>query len=227
MKKFVLFALCSVIALMSGGQAAEEPNDIVGMAITRGEERVYAWYRDGTVSSGTNYNLAKFRKKYRYVMPLGETPDSIVGMAIAKNTGNVFAWFRGGTVSSGTSERLDAYRKKYPYKLPQGITPDDIVGMGIAGDTGHVFAWYKDGTVSSGTSDNLDKHRKRYPYSLPGGITPMDIVGMAISYHPRRPGIALGIPSRVYAWYRNGTVSAGTSDDLDKSEEMHPFILPE
>lgn len=100
--------------------------------------------------------------------------------------------------------------------------------MAIAPDTGHVHAWYKDGTTSSGTSDHLDRHRKSYRYTLPRGKNPTDIVGMAISKKKSRAsGIADGTPAFLtFAWYRNGTVSAGTSNDLGKYRAPFPYVIP-
>ena len=100
--------------------------------------------------------------------------------------------------------------------------------MAIAPDTGHVFTWYRDGTVSSGVSDHLDRHRKIYQYVLPRGKSPSDIVGMAISKIKRRfPGITYNTPTfMTFAWYSDGTVSAGTSDDLKKYRAPYPYILP-
>jgi len=176
----------------------KRPSDIVGIGIAGSNDRVYIWYKDGTVSSGTSQNLGAYRPPYRYELPEGKTPDDIVGIGIAGSNDRVYVWYRDGTVSSGTSQNLGAYRSPYRYELPEGKAPDDIVGIGIAGSNDRVYVWYRDGSVSSGTSRQLYAYRQPYRYSLPRrqsteGISPDDIVGVGIA----------GSNDHVYAWYRN------------------------
>lgn len=175
--------------------AGKTPNDIVAMAIAGSDDHVYAWYKDGTVSSGTSTNLEAYRKPYRYEIRDGETPGNIVGIAIAKSDDRVYAWYDDGTVSSGTTSNLSSARHRYDYTLPPGKSPDDIVDMDIAPDD-HVFVWYKDGTASSGTTDRLDKYRALYKVTLsafepPDGWYRQHTVGMGIA----------GSTSRVYIWF--------------------------
>jgi len=165
---------------------------VLGMGIASSDDRVYAWYSDGTVSSGTSSDLDFYRTPYSYSLPEGKTPADIVGIGIAGSDDHVYAWYSDGTVSSGTSSDLDFYRTPYSYSLPLGKTPTDIVGMGIAGLDDRVYAWYGDGTVSSGTSSDLDFYQTPYSYSLPEGKTPADIVGIGIA----------GSNDYVYVWYR-------------------------
>jgi len=117
--------------------------DIVGMGISGSDDRVYAWYSDGTVSSGTSSDLDFYRPSYGYSLPQGKASADIVGMGIAGSDDRVYAWYSDGTVSSGTSSDLDFYRTPYSYSLPQGKTPADIAGIGIAGSNDWVYVWYR------------------------------------------------------------------------------------
>jgi hypothetical protein len=188
----------------------------VGMGIAGSDDHVFAWYADGTVSSGSSWDLDQYRAPYAYALPPGKTPADIVGMGITGSDDRIFAWYGDGTVSSGSSGDLDQYRAPYAYVLPPGKTPADIVGMGIAGSDDHVFVWYRDGTVSSGSSSKLAQHRAPYAYTLPPGKTPGDIMGMGIA----------GSNDHVFAWYRDGTVSSGSSSDLDQHRAPYPYSLP-
>ncbi|MCI0331309.1 MAG: fibronectin type III domain-containing protein, partial [candidate division Zixibacteria bacterium] len=134
---------------------------------------------------------------------------------------HVYVWYRDGKVSSGTSSDLDKYRAPYNYSLPPGKVPADIVGTGIAGDD-HVYVWYRDNMVSSGTTSDLDKYRALYSYTVIPAIpprtqkTPADIVGMGIACSD----------DHVYTWYGDGTVSSGSSSDLDLHRTQYEYSLP-
>jgi hypothetical protein len=130
-----------------------------------------------------------------------------------------YAWYRDGTVSarSSMSHDFSSAMAPVPYRLPAGKTPDDIVGMACYRDV-HCYAWYRDGTVSAGEYCNLESYRAPYAYHLPqtlsrGGTCP--IVGMAIAQDT----------GYVYAWYRDGTVSAGTSEDLIRHRRPYSYVL--
>lgn len=143
----------------------QAPGDVVGMGIACSDSHVYAWYRDGTVSSGRSADLDAYRAQSAYSLPPGKTPADIAGMGIAGDD-HVYAWYRDGSVSSGTSTDLDRYGVPSSYSLPSGKMPSQIVGMGIACSNDHVYAWYDDGQVSSGTSRDIDRYKAPYAYSL-------------------------------------------------------------
>lgn len=169
------------------------PPDVVAMAIA-GNDHVYAWYRDGTVSSGSSTDLQAHRKPYPYKVGQGRSIGDIVAIAIAKSNDRVYAWYRSGSVSSGTSSDLSSIQPHYSYTLPPGKFPDDIVDIGIAPDD-HVYVWYKDATASSGTTSRLDQYRPLYKTTFSGFQPPEAwfrnrTVGMAIA----------GTTSRVYIW---------------------------
>ena len=68
--------------------------DVVGMGIAGSDDRVYAWYSDGTVSSGTSSDLAFYRAPYRYSLTPSKTPADIVGIGIAGSNDYVYVWYR-------------------------------------------------------------------------------------------------------------------------------------
>jgi M6 family metalloprotease-like protein len=153
--------------------------------------RVYAWYRDGTVSAGhTPADLGNYRPPAPFVLPAGRTPYDIVAIAVAPDD-HVYAWYRDGTVSAGSSRNLVDYRPPAAYTLPPGKAPTDIIGAGIAKDS-RVYMWYRDGTVSSGTSTDLDVYRPAEGFGLPPGRHPSRIRAVAID--PRH---------HVYVWYES------------------------
>ena len=218
---------------------------IVGMGIDGSNNHVFAWYDNHSVTAGTSGDLSSRRKPYSYKLPAGKTPEDIVRMGIDGSNNWVFAWYRDGTVSVGTTRDLGSRKKPYNYQLPAGKTPDDIVGMGIDGSNNWVLAWYRDGTVSAGTSKNLSSRKNLYKYELPTGKTPGDIIGIAIDGFVlvKDPGKVIEIvgdatetegediytailsavkqlpkflQSLTFAWYKDGTVSAGSSMNLSQ-----------
>lgn len=78
-----------------------------------------------------------------------------------------------------------------------------LIDVGIAGDN-HVYYWFDYSTertigkVCSGTTDNPEKYRTLRPFEFSPN---KKIIGIAIA----------GFNDRVYYWYDDGTVSAGTS----------------
>ena len=135
----------------------KSPRDILGVGIA-GDDHVYVWYRDGTVSSGTSTDLDRFRPPARYSLAPGRSPGDVVAIDIACSDDHVYVWYSDGTMSSGTSTDLDRYQARRPYSLPANATARDLVEIGIARND-HVYAWYTDRSISSGTSTRLDQHK--------------------------------------------------------------------
>lgn len=278
--------LRSPYALPSG----QRPVDIVGIGIAEGE-RVTAWYRDGTRSTGSIRDLGSGSAGEPYALPPGKSPADIVGLDKAPSNGWAYAWYADGTVSAGTDEDLDAQRAPYPYALPPGVRAADVLdiaighgdwvfawcaaaqaapatppeaisavaapvadmaaiaravpsytysrgtstdlgraeessegGLGVVGlafGKGSLavpfYTWHADGTVRSVSHEDLswasrpDHHRR---YSLPPGKQPADIIDIGIASD-----------NVVYVWYRDGTVSKGTTTDLG-AYGNYPFTLP-
>jgi M6 family metalloprotease-like protein len=190
-------------------------DDIVGIGVAS-DNHVYAWYRDGMVSSGTAADLGRYRPPYAYAIPGGRTPNDILAIDIASDD-HVYAWYRDGTVSAGTSRDLSAYRPPAPFTLAPGRAATDIVAIGIAEDD-HVYAWYRDGMVSSGTSRELDAYRPVYRSSLPVGRVPDDIIDVGIDtgdrVHTWLKANGTGAPIVVTAYAAPGGVAPGKTATL-------------
>jgi hypothetical protein len=69
--------------------------------------------------------------------------------------------------------------------------------------------------VIAGTSRDLDSHESPSLFLLPGGRRSTDIVGVGIASD-----------NHVYAWYRDGTVSAGAIGNLGSYRQPYPYSLP-
>lgn len=85
---------------------------IIGIAIAKSNNHLYAWYSNNMVSSGTYEDFDRHSPPRPYTLPPGKTPQDIVGIAIARND-HVYVSYRDGTMSSGTSTDLDQYREPY------------------------------------------------------------------------------------------------------------------
>jgi M6 family metalloprotease-like protein len=162
------------------------------------DDRVYAWFRDGTVASGTSRDLAAHRTPEAFTVAAGRTVADLVAVAIASDD-HVYAWYRDGTVSAGTSRDLGAYRAAQAFVLPDVRRPDAVLAIAIAKSNDHVYAWYRDGAVSSGTSRDLGVYRAAQRFEPPLGhaVDELLAVGIAGDDH-------------VYAWFgATGHLAAG------------------
>ena len=223
---------------------ALKPRAIVGIGIAQDTGHVYAWYKNGTVSSGTSDDLAKYKRPYNYVLPNGYKSTDIVGIVLRprfeidkKKPGfnfmaipSTYVFYKNGKYSIGTSNNLAKYAPPRPYSLPSGKSPSDIVGVSYSkkekmtyDDVDHnakdiaFFVFFKDGTVSAGfEAHRLDSFRKPYQYVTPTGISPTDIKGVGCAPDKRWH----------YGWYNDNTVSAGSSDNLDRYRKRYNYIMP-
>ena len=183
------------------------PDQIVAMAIDGSNKHAFTWYKNGTVSAGSSTKLHDYRVPRPYRLADGMSPADVVGIAIDGQNNMVFAWYRNGTVSAGTTEDLGSKRGPYAYKFPAGKT---IVDIAIDGRSNLVFAYYSDGTFTAGSTKDLASKRKPAKYVLTpsctpaGGCTPTDVVGIGLDETNRM----------AFAWYRNGTVTAGTIENF-------------
>jgi CubicO group peptidase (beta-lactamase class C family) len=187
---------------------------LISAAISGSDDRVYAWYYSGKVSSGISTDLDKHSGPVDYSLPPGKTPNDIRAIGIAGSNDHVIVWYDDGTISSGTSTDLDKYYyheidetiggKKFKGYKSKGKLK--IVGIAVVGSNDKVHTWYENGKFTIGDSKNLHKYSGSQSYSVPPGLTPYDIKGIAIA----------GSNDHVYAWFTNFKVSSGTSNDLDK-----------
>jgi hypothetical protein len=170
----------------------------------------------------------------------------ISGAATLRRTKAVpatFVYYRDGKYSVGISVNLAKYQGPKPYKLPRGYRPTDIVGMSYSkkkemkmtpnrhqtypswayqrpdGTRGRMgfFVWFRDGRVSAGyDAHQLDNWRKPYQYVLPSGKRSREIVGMGCAPDT----------GHHYAWYADGDVSSGVSDQLDRHRSLYRYRMP-
>ncbi len=239
---FVLSLLFLVISAIPGH--ALKPRAIVAIGIAQDTGHVYAWYKNGTVSSGTSNDLAKHKRPYKYVLPEGYEPRDIAGITLrpifVADTKSVlfklngipatYVFYKNGKYSIGTSNNLAKYQQPKSYTLPTGKSPKDIVGVSYSkrekmtfdsternNKDMAFFVFFKDGTVTAGfRPQQLDSFRKPYQYVTPTGISPTDIKGMGCAPDTRYH----------YGWYNDNTVSAGSSDNLDRYRKRYNYTLP-
>jgi len=98
-------------------------SNIVGIAIAKSNDRVYAWYDDGTRSVGSSLNFKKHKEPEPYQTPSDAiasmmSPYNIRGIGISKKD-VVYTWYSNEKASSGTSRNLARYLQPYPYFIPQ------------------------------------------------------------------------------------------------------------
>lgn len=103
--------------------------DIVGVGVDKTTGDVHAWYGDGTVSTGTAFDLdaTLAPRPYRAAAWPEGTPWDIRDVDLDA-AGEARAWFRNGTTSAGTVEDLAAHRLPSKYALPEfapGSEPPD------------------------------------------------------------------------------------------------------
>jgi hypothetical protein len=164
------------------------PDEIVGMAIAKSDDHVYAWSDDGTVTSGTSNDLDEYRNGYAYSVPPGYTFTDIVAIGIRPGD-DVIAWYDNGRYSIGRSYDLDAVAGTAIYTLPQGKTTADLLGADVLAD-GRVVSWYDDGTYAIGTPSDLDATGSGYTWYVAPGKTRAEVIGVGLAGN----GLA-------YLWY--------------------------
>ncbi len=191
-------------------QGRRRHTPVVGTVIRKSDDRVFTYYDDGTVSSGTSWDLDAHTPAQAFSWPATQEPRDIRGMA-ADSFGNVYVWYRNGSLSAGTfydlasgfyfDTEVDGVDGA---SVATGRSFDHLVGAGIAASSNKVYAWYEDGTKSVGNIFDLAADSEEDPFTVAGGKTSYDLRSLAIAGN-----------DRVYAFYGNDTVSSGTSWDLD------------
>lgn len=166
------------------------PSNIVKTDIAGSNDHVYAWYTNGTASSGTSDNLSAYIAPFPYTLPPGYVIGDIAGIAIASSNDHVYVWYRNGNVSSGTSGKFDQFAAPSAFTLPPGYTTSDIVDMAI-NPQDRVYTWYKNGKVSVGNSGKLDFFGAPTTYTPAAGYVANNILGIGIARST----------SKVYSWY--------------------------
>lgn len=189
------------------GEKRHQP--LVGFAIGAGD-RVYAWYQDGTYTTGTTMDVDSLSAPAAYTLAVGKTPDDVLAIAIAGD-GRTYTWYTDGNRSVGTPANL-ALHGTTAFSVPNGESASSIVAIGIRKSDDRVFAWYDDAKVSSGTSTDLDAASALATVTLPNH-TPWDIVGADFA-----------ASGRVYFHYHNDQGSAGTPTQPEA--DLAPYASP-
>lgn len=143
----------------------------------------------------------------------------ILAMAIGPDD-KVYTWYENGTVSVGTSDDLDAHLPPRSFRGPEGKRPRDLRAVAIAPDS-KVYAYWMDGTLSIGASRNLAAHREDIKVTFPTGLD-----GDQKSIHDVLDITISKSDSRTYAFYDDGTVSAGISHSLGKHFRYQHYAIP-
>lgn len=184
----------------------ERHTPVVDVAISA-EDRVYAWYRNGTFSIGSSSNLARHEAPSAFTLPSGKRLSDIRAIGITQNVPPVcFVWYDDRSFSVGTPEALGSVQigEEKAVALPPGKTMNHVVGIDFAKSTNNVYVWFEDGTVCSGIPIDLARHFAPRTYACPPGMTPFQIRGIGIAKN-----------DRVYAWFSTGQASSGSSSKLD------------
>ncbi|MBC8069350.1 MAG: serine hydrolase [Deltaproteobacteria bacterium] len=100
---------------LPGGKSMQH---VVGIGIAKSNDRVFAWYEDGTVSSGTplDFGASSGAKPFTFKVALGGGSYDIRGVDIDSKD-QVVAWFTNQTASVGTSTKLHHHLAPFAYTL--------------------------------------------------------------------------------------------------------------
>jgi CubicO group peptidase (beta-lactamase class C family) len=184
------------------------------------EDRVHAYYTDGTVSSGSTSDLDQYIKPREYKLPPGKRPVDIRSIAFASD-GRAIVWYENGTVSIGTITELDRHLKlpvgdeeKDTVKFPPGKSMSHVVGIGIAKSNDRVYVLYEDSTVSSGTLKDFTVHGSK-DFDPGPGRKAWQIRDIEISKE-----------GRFYAWFIDDKASSGNSQKLDAHHAPYAYSFP-
>jgi hypothetical protein len=167
----------------------------------------------------------------------GRLPTDIVGTVQSSNYNQTY--YLDGTLTltpySNKDYATNQNGPRYQYQLPGGKKPENIVGIDYLSNSYQNITYYDDGTGSIGGGSrnqsilnfvpiigilnppdpnkdfNLGSNRT-FEYTLPNGKTPKDIQEVAIDKN-----------EHVFAFYKDGTFSEGTINDLDAYKSLQRF----
>lgn len=201
-------------------------NPIISMAINK-NNKVYTWFRDGTVSVGTAWDLEYYNSRRSFTVAPGKELKDLHAVGITP-TDKVYAWYKDGSLSIGQSRNLgnlvvDAEGETRHVSFPIGPDGDrksmsDVVDIDIAKSDSHVYIWYDDGTCSSGTRLDFDYYWSNRSYESPV------IDGADMRYRIR--GIGIAANDRIYTWIPDQYM-IGWSQDLDFYRSLRDYSIPE
>ncbi len=155
--------------------------------------------------------------------------DRIIGIGMTGEASHVVTFDAQGRVSQGIASNLAWKQGPKAFRIPTNYRSSDIVSMAITNNN-QVYTWYKNHRRSKGTIERLDAYfgPAGRTYSIPNAPdgrarSPSDIAGIAF----------LPTNNYVYAWYKDGYVSVGSTGDLGKHtgpgkywSAQKPYNLP-
>jgi hypothetical protein len=167
----------------------------------------HIWYSNGyhkvvAGSLAANWNTTTVVSRSDWSPLSGQTWGDVAGLDLRLAQQTTVAWAADLTGREGSPEY--AATNSFGFVLPAGKTVGQLRGVAYA-SSGQVYSWYSDGTRARGTKNNLASIDVQ-PFTLPPGQTAVNIVGVAI---------ASGSNDHVWVAYADGSVSEGTSVDLD------------
>lgn len=202
--------------LLAQHKGIEKHQPIIAKAIAS-NDRVYTWYHDGTVTSGTSRDPDRWTNAVSYTLAPGKRPKDVVAIGIGPNDW-VWAWYDDRTYSAGTSTDLDVHVERdedTKVSLPGGYSIQHVLDVDFASN-GTVYAWYENGMQSAGTTADFAATIAARPFTLP---LSKDRYGI------RAFGIAKS-NDHVYAWYSDDTVTEGYSQALDYYSGPRSYEVP-
>lgn len=97
--------------------------DVLGIAVRKSDNRVFAWYADGTYSSGTTVDFDSSSARATYSPPPGKTIYDLRDADFA-STGVIYFHY-GSSVSTGTAADLDSTAAPYSSSLASAPIVND------------------------------------------------------------------------------------------------------
>lgn len=118
-------------------------------------------------------------------------------------------------ILEGTLDKIDERIISHRSVLANGYNIDDILSFDYA-SSGLYFLWYNDSTVSAGNKSDFQSSRLNYIYQIDATKKYKDIQAFGVD----------GTNDLVYALYKDGTYSIGSSKNLISYATSKAFNLP-
>lgn len=235
--------------------AGKTPADIMGIGIAKSNDHVYTWYRDRTVSEGRSHDLGHYEAPQPFTLPNGYDVRDVTSIAIAGSNDHVYTWYKRMARGLGPASVIHDVDETVLAFMEQRHIPGMTVAV-IKDGRGIVARGYGFSNVEANeTMSHKDRSRigsvskviaalawmkvteqqpalsEQTPVYGPNGVL-KDPSYMTAAYHGVlrfTPVVGMAIAKsndHVYTWYDNGTVSEGTSHELDRYSPPRSYSLP-